>query len=86
MIRLVLFLAPDSARSQLAQQNVSAAFRTFGDAAFELETVDVFAEPTRALRERVLVTPTLLAPGCGRRIVGDLSDASLLQYFLHSIA
>jgi circadian clock protein KaiB len=84
-IQLVLFLAPDTARSQLAAQNVSAAFRAFEDDAFELETVDVFADPARALRERVLVTPTLLATACGRRIVGDLSDPALLLYFLQSI-
>jgi circadian clock protein KaiB len=85
-IRLLLFLAPDTARSQLAARNITRAFQSFDERVFDLEIVDIFAQPARALRERVLVTPTLLAPDLGRRIVGDMSDAALLTYFLQSIA
>ncbi len=84
-IGLILFVAPGTTRSLFAAQHVSAAFNLFDEHVFDLETVDVFANPARALRERVLVTPTLLAPACGRRIVGDMSDAAILVYFLQSI-
>ncbi len=84
-IRLILFVAPGTTRSLFAARHVSEAFNLFDEHVFELETVDVFADPSRALRERVLVTPTLLAPACGRRIVGDMSDAAILVYFLQSI-
>jgi hypothetical protein len=31
------------------------------------------------------VTPTLLAPQSARRVVGDLSEATLLDYFLDTL-
>ena len=53
---------------------------------FDLEIVNVYDDPDRALRERVLVTPTLLAPDSARRLVGDLSETAQLHYFLHGLA
>lgn len=46
-----------------------------------LEVIDVLAEPSRADEDRVLATPTLikLAPAPVRRVVGDLSDPTLLR-------
>jgi hypothetical protein len=51
---------------------------------FELEVVEVFDQPRRAMENRILVTPTLLARG--RRVVGDLDDPTLLDYFLRAVS
>jgi circadian clock protein KaiB len=42
--------------------------------------VDVFAQPKRALAERIFMTPTLviLAPGPTRRLVGNLSETTIV--------
>lgn len=85
MTDLALFIAPNSSSSGMAVENIRRALERFEAGTFALETVDVFAAPARALHDRVLVTPTLLAPHCGRRVVGDLNDASLLDYFLQAL-
>jgi hypothetical protein len=53
--------------------------------AFDLEIVDVFADPRRILREGVLVTPTLVAKDLGSRVAGDPSNGSRLDYFFESL-
>lgn len=46
---------------------------------YELEVVDVGAEPLRALNDGVLVTPTLIRLSDPlRRIMGDLSETDLV--------
>ena len=47
--------------------------------------MNVFDDPERALAERILVTPTLLAPASAQRIVGDLGEVSQLRYFLQML-
>jgi circadian clock protein KaiB len=84
-VRLFLFVANDAPRSIVAIANLRCALAELADRAFALEIVNVFDEPDRALAERVLVTPTLLAPACARRLVGDLSEKSLLRYFLQGL-
>jgi circadian clock protein KaiB len=84
-VRLCLFVAKDTPRSVIALANIRRALREFVDSAFALEVVNVFDDPDRALSERVLVTPTLLAPDSARRIVGDLSEHSQLHYFLQGL-
>lgn len=71
-----LFVAGTSPRSRQAIANL----RRFADAhlagRYELEVVDVIADPESAERERVLTTPTLVReqPAPPRRVTGDLSD------------
>ncbi len=84
-VLLTLFVAPAESGSQVAIHNLYRCLERFTAKAFSLEIVDVFAAASRALRNRVLVTPTLIAPGCGRRVVGDLSEASRLDYFLETL-
>jgi circadian clock protein KaiB len=47
----------------------------------QIEIIDLFVHPERALRDNVLLTPTLTVKiGTSvRRIVGDLSDTSALS-------
>ena len=83
-IVLALFIAPESSLGNLAAQRLRAILERYGST-FELELVDIFSDPQRLLRERVLITPTLLASALGQRVVGDLADDSLVDHFLQSL-
>jgi circadian clock protein KaiB len=84
-IRLCLFVANDAPRSIIAIENIRRALVQLAGSAFALEIVNVYDDPDRALKERVLVTPTLLAPDSARRLVGDLSETAQLHYFLQGL-
>jgi circadian clock protein KaiB len=84
-IVLYLFVANDAPKSIMAIDNIRRALAELTDRSFELEIVNVYDDPDRALSNRVLVTPTLLAPGAARRLVGDLSEKSQLHYFLQGL-
>ncbi|MGZ5036315.1 MAG: circadian clock KaiB family protein [Usitatibacter sp.] len=70
-----LFVAGETPNSALALANLDAICRRHLPDAFEIEVVDVFREPKRALAEGVFLTPTLIkfAPSPVVRIVGTLS-------------
>ena len=77
-----LFVAGNALNSMRAQANLAALCQSHLKGRCEVEIVDVFREPQRALAEGIFMTPTLIkrapAPGC--RVVGTLGDAdSLLQ-------
>jgi circadian clock protein KaiB len=71
-----LFIAGDAANSSLAVANLTALCREYLPDRHEIEVVDVFREPKRALAEGIFMTPTLikLSPSPVRRIVGTLSQ------------
>lgn len=76
LYRFTLFIAGDSARSQRAVVNIRRlAAERLGNQ-YELDIVDVEADPERAESERILTTPTLVkhAPLPTRRVTGDLVD------------
>jgi circadian clock protein KaiB len=79
-----LYIAGDAANSSQAVSNLNAVCREHLSDGCEIEVVDVFKEPKRALAEGVFMTPTLikLAPGAIRRIVGTLSQT---QVVLHTL-
>ncbi len=74
-LRLRLYVAGNAPNSLLAVANCRAIcvehFRHF-----DLEIVDSFEHPARALADGVIVTPTLikLAPDPQQRLIGNLSD------------
>src|SRR4026209_2407058 len=74
-----LYVAGDTQNSAQAVANLTAICRTLPHQ-HEIEIVDVFQDPERALADGILMTPTLLklAPSPARRIVGTLSDAQPL--------
>jgi len=77
-----LYVAGDAQNSARAMANLSALCRTHLLHRHEIEIVNVFREPKRALADGILMTPTLvkLAPFPVRRIVGTLSETQpLLQ-------
>lgn len=71
-----LYIAGDSGNSALAMQNLDSICRAHLPGRYEIEHVDVFREPKRALADTVVMTPTLiqLAPLPICRIVGTLGD------------
>lgn len=71
-----LFVAADTLNSAQAASNLNALCKAHLAGCHEIEVVDVFKDPKRALAEGIRMTPTLLklAPGPVRRIVGTLAD------------
>jgi circadian clock protein KaiB len=71
-----LYVAADTINSAQALANLNALCRTYLAGRHEIEVVDVFRDPQRALAESIRMTPTLvkLAPAPVRTIVGTLSE------------
>lgn len=71
-----LYVAGDAPNSAQAQANLIALCQTHLPDRYEIEVVDVLKEPMVALKDNVLMTPTLLklSPAPVRRIVGALSQ------------
>ena len=75
-----LYVAANALNSAQAQANLMALCRTYLPDRYEIDLVDVFKEPKRALTDGIFMTPTLirLAPLPVRRIVGTLSQTPLV--------
>lgn len=71
-----LYVAGDAQNSAQAVVNLTAICHTYLQDRHEIEVVDVFRDPKRALEDGILMTPTLvkLSPSPVRRIVGTLSQ------------
>ena len=74
--RFRLYVAGDAQNSMRALANLNLICHAHLAMRHEIELIDVFKEPARALAEGILMTPTLvkLAPLPVRRIVGTLSQ------------
>ena len=87
IVSLRLYIAGEAPSSRRALQNIQDICSELGRATCQLEIVDVLAEPIRALKDRVLVTPTLvrLSPAPVVKIVADLSGRrKLVDIIRHS--
>ena len=84
MFKFRLYIAGDAQNSALAIANLAAICRAHLPDRHEIELVDVFLEPKRALADGIMMTPTLirLTPAPVRRIVGTLSQ---LAPVLHAL-
>ncbi|MHB1047248.1 MAG: circadian clock KaiB family protein [Thermoanaerobaculia bacterium] len=82
--RFRLYVADGAPNSARAVANLTALCRDHLTGRHEIEIVDVFLQPERALEDSVFMTPTLvrLAPRPGRRIVGSLSDTLAVLHAL----
>jgi circadian clock protein KaiB len=71
-----LYVADDTMNSSQAIANLRALCKSHLSGRYEIEIVDVFKEPQRAILEGIRMTPTLLrlTPLPIRRIVGTLMD------------
>jgi circadian clock protein KaiB len=83
-----LYVAADSQNSTQATANLQAICRQYLPGRHEIEIVDVFREPQRALAEDIRMTPTLLkiSPRPARRIIGTLSQTQRVLDTLGLIA
>ena len=90
LFRFRLYVAGDALNSAQALANLTALCRAQLPDRHEIEIVDVFREPQRALADGIFMTPTVVAltPPPVRRIVGTLSHAQtvLLALGLETIA
>ena len=79
-----LFVAGESERSSAAETNLRALAGARLPGGYELEVVDVVAQPGLAEKERILATPTVLRvlPLPTLRVIGDLSDPLRAAYAL----
>lgn len=84
VFRFRLFIAGDTPNSTQALGNLSALCREHLADRYEIDLVDVFVQPERALAESVFMTPTLvvLEPLPQRRIVGTLGDPDVMTQAL----
>ncbi|MFZ2122686.1 MAG: circadian clock KaiB family protein [Rhodoferax sp.] len=71
-----LYVAGDALNSAQARANLAALCRAHLAGRYQIDIVDVFKEPKRALADAIFMTPTLvkLAPLPERTIVGTLSQ------------
>jgi circadian clock protein KaiB len=76
MIRFRLYVAGEAPNSTQAIANLGAICRAHLIGRYEIEVIDVFRQPKRALAEGIFMTPTLVVrtPPPVRRIVGTLSQ------------
>jgi circadian clock protein KaiB len=84
MYKFRLFVAADTLNSAQATSNLLSLCKTHLVGCHEIEFVDVFENPARAVAEGIRMTPTLLklTPAPVRRIVGTLVD---LDRVLHTL-
>lgn len=87
--RLRLYIAKSTPNSMRAENNLSTALQELGSEGrtFDLEIVDVFSHPKRAVTDGVIVTPTLIGLSHNQRtlIMGDLSNSIQLKLFLGNL-
>jgi len=76
VFRFRLYIADGAPNSARALSNLTALCREHLPGRNEIEVVDVFRHPERALADAIFMTPTLvrLAPAPVRKIVGSLGD------------
>ena len=79
-----LYVAGDTQNSAHAVANLTALCRAELPDRHDIEIVNVFLEPKRALGDGIFMTPTLikLMPSPIQRIVGTLSETPLLLHAL----
>ena len=71
-----LYVAGDTLNSAQAIANLAALCRNYFPGRHEIEVIDVFREPKRALADGIMMTPTLIriAPLPIRRVIGTLRE------------
>ena len=84
LIGFRLYVAGDAQNSTMAMANLTALCREHLDGRHEIEVIDVFQQPERALEDGVLMTPTVVRVGVApmRRVVGNLSESAWVVHAL----
>lgn len=80
LFKFRLYLATDAPNSDLARANLAAFCARHLPGRHEIDLIDFFLDPRRALADGVSMAPTLvkLSPAPLRRIIGSLSQAPVL--------
>lgn len=83
ILRLVLYVTGDTTRSAEAIANLQEIQKLLSGRC-EITVIDVLEHPELAEREKILATPTLVksSPPPSRRLIGDLSDQTLVLSLL----
>lgn len=83
-----LYVAGDAPNSAQALANLTALCHAHLPGRHEIDVVDVFREPKRALADGIFMTPTLvkLAPSPAQSIVGTLSQTQTVLLALGLVA
>jgi circadian clock protein KaiB len=85
-LRLRLYISPPTPSSLRARANLNEIIGSLGSAAdhVSVEIIDVTAHPLRALKDRIIVTPTLTICDDSEvpPVVGDLSNTAVVKHFL----
>lgn len=81
---LRLYVAGDAPNSRLARKNLDTIIGKLNSDDYCIEIIDVLVDPKKALKDEILVTPTLirLSPGPERRVIGNLSEYESVAYIL----
>ena len=84
LFKFRLYVAGNAPNSAQALANLRTLCRVHLPDRHQIEVVDVFREPKRALADRVFLTPTLvkLAPGPVQTIVGTLGNTQPVLWAL----
>lgn len=79
-----LYVTGDQRNSREAIYNITQLCETHLPGRHEIEIIDLFLEPKRALAEAIFLTPTLISvsPFPGRRIVGTLNSTEPILQIL----
>lgn len=74
--KFLLYVAGNAPNSAQALANLTTLCLEHLAGRYEIEIIDVFKEPKRALADNIFMTPTLIkvAPSPSRRIVGTLTQ------------
>ncbi len=86
-LKVILYIAGSSLNSLRALTNLKTLCKAYFPGRYQIEVVDIFETPLRALADKVLITPTLVkaAPAPSVRIIGDLSETQTVLLALQGI-
>jgi circadian clock protein KaiB len=75
-----LYVAGDAQNSVEAIANLTTICSKYLPGLYDIEVMDVFLEPARAVTDGIFMTPTLvkLAPAPTRTIIGNLSQTGVV--------
>jgi circadian clock protein KaiB len=84
VISLKLYIASGTPNSVLAMNNLRAILDEYLADGHNLEVIDVLKEPSRAIIDGVLITPTLvkISPPPKVSVIGNLGDKDKVLYVL----
>ncbi|MEA2764832.1 MAG: circadian clock protein KaiB [Gemmatimonadaceae bacterium] len=86
-VHLRLYVAGNAPNSILAVANAKAICDEHYTLGYKLEIVDLMEHPLRALKDGIVVTPTLvrIRPAPNRKVIGTLSDKNRVLLALGGI-